>query len=455
MSDSKILVIDDDEYVRLSVQLLLEDHFDTVKLINRPEAIPILLAEQTFDAVLLDMNFQKGETSGRQGLYWLEKILEADSHTSIVLITAYGEVDLAVNAMKLGAMDFVTKPWQNEKMLSTVNAACRLSRSKRQVEQLKGRQQVLQQTSERQFSGMVGNSEAMQKIHRAIEKVAGTDANVMITGENGTGKELVARALHRQSKRSKEIFVDVDLGAITESLFESELFGHVKGAFTDARDDRPGRFEAAAGGTLFLDEIANLSVPLQAKLLTALQSRKVFRVGSNRPIDVDVRLICATNADLESMVAEKQFREDLLYRINTVEIHLPPLRERVDDISPLVNYYLDRFRQKYAKNEVKLASAALRALEQYPWPGNVRELQHAVERAVIMSEGNELNIGDFAIRKTSSQGSIEAETFNLEKLEEWAIRNALKKHGGNITRAAEEVGLTRGAMYRRMEKHGL
>lgn len=455
MIPAKILVIDDDAYVRLSARMLLEQHFEAVTVINRPEAISVLLQEEHFDAVLLDMNFQKGESSGRQGLYWLEKIVEADPHASVVLITAYGDVNVAVRAMKTGAVDFVLKPWQNEKLISTVTAACQLSQSKRQVAQLKGRQQILHAATHMHFANIIGVSEPMKQMLRTVEKVAQTNASVLITGENGTGKELIARALHRHSARSDEVFVSVDVGSLSESLFESEVFGHVKGAFTDAHQDRVGRFEAASGGTLFLDEIGNLSLSLQAKLLTVLQSKKIFRLGSNRAIDVDVRLICATNQNLSEMTRSQTFREDLLYRINTVELHIPPLRDRPNDIPLLVKHYLTTYAQKYQKQDLHVQRPAMRSLMRYPWPGNVRELQHAVERAVILSENAILDIGDFAIQKRSEAETINAETYNLERLEAWAIRNALKKHKGNITRAAEEVGLTRGAMYRRMEKHGL
>lgn len=455
MIPGKILIIDDDAYVRLSAQMLLEQHFEAVTVINRPEALTILLQEESFDAVLLDMNFRKGERSGRQGLHWLTKIIAADPYTSVVLITAYGDVNLAVQAMKAGAVDFVLKPWQNEQLVSTVKAAFERSQAQRAAQSLQDRKQPLPAPTSSPFAELIGTSDAMADLFHMLEKVAPTDASVLITGENGTGKALVARALHRQSNRAQEVFMSVDLGALTESLFESELFGHVKGAFTDAREDRIGRFEAASGGTLFLDELGNLSLPLQAKLLTALQHKQIFRVGSSRPCAVDVRLICATNRDLPEMIRGQMFREDLLYRINTVELHIPPLRERPADIRPLVEHYLAIYRHQYAKPELRVSASAKKSLTRYPWPGNVRELKHAVERAVILSETSVLEISDFAIPKNAASGAIRADTYNLEHLEAWAIQNALKKHNGNITRAAEEVGLTRGAMYRRMEKHGL
>lgn len=454
MIPGKILIIDDDPYVRLSAQMLLEQHFEAVTVINRPEALTILLQEESFDAVLLDMNFRRGERSGRQGLHWLTKIIAADLHTSVVLITAYGDVNLAVQAMKAGAVDFVLKPWQNEQLVSTVKAAFERSQAQRAARSHQDLQ-PLPTTTSGPFAELIGISDAMTDLFNMLEKVAPTDASVLITGENGTGKALVARALHRLSKRAQEVFMNVDLGALTESLFESELFGHVKGAFTDAHEDRIGRFEAASGGTLFLDELGNLSLPLQAKLLTALQNKQIFRVGSSRPRAVDVRLICATNRDLSEMIRSQMFREDLLYRINTVELHIPPLRERPADIKLLVDHYLAIYRHQYAKPGLRVSASAKKSLARYPWPGNVRELQHAVERAVILSETSVLEISDFAIPKNAASGAIRADTYNLEQLEAWAIQNALKKHNGNITRAAEEVGLTRGAMYRRMEKHGL
>ncbi|MDZ7289246.1 MAG: sigma-54 dependent transcriptional regulator [candidate division KSB1 bacterium] len=452
----KILVVDDDEDVLLAARLFLKQHVALVHTEKNPEKIPTLLKNESYDVILLDMNFTRDVSSGREGFYWLDKILEIDPAAVVVLITAYGDVEMAVRAIKAGATDFVLKPWQNEKLLATLSAAMNLRQSRIEVDQLRSRQLLLSADMDQQFQGFVGTCPAIQKVFATIQKVAKTDATVLILGENGTGKELVARELHRQSLRAKEVFVSVDMGALSETLFESELFGHVKGAFTDAKEDRAGRFEIASGGTLFLDEIGNLSLPLQAKLLTVIQNQQVTRVGSNKPRPIDVRLICATNLPIYEMVARKEFRQDLLYRINTVEIHLPPLRERVEDIPLLVDHFLAMYARKYQKPVRRLSPATLKKLEKYSWPGNVRELQHAVERAVIMSESQVLQPSDFFL--TAPEGKEEAlifEDYNLEEVEKVIIQKALSKHGGNISHAAKELGLTRAALYRRLEKYGL
>ncbi|RMF58832.1 MAG: sigma-54-dependent Fis family transcriptional regulator [Calditrichaeota bacterium] len=452
----KILVVDDDRDVLVAARLLLKKHFDTVHIEETPSSIPTRVRNENYDVILLDMNFARGESSGEEGFYWLNKILEIDPSAVVVLVTAYGDVQMAVKAIKEGAMDFVQKPWQNEKLLATLSAAMNLRKSKVEVDALRSRQRRLHEDLDQPFQEFIGESQAIKEIFRTIHKVAQTDANVLILGENGTGKELVARELHRQSRRAQEVFITVDMGAITETLFESELFGHVKGAFTDAREDRAGRFEIASGGTLFLDEIGNLPLPLQAKLLTVLQRRQVTRVGSNTPRPIDVRLICATNKPIHQMVAENQFRQDLLYRINTVEIHLPPLRERPEDIALLVEHFLANYCKKYQKPQMQVSQAALKKLQKYHWPGNVRELQHAIERAVIMSESHILQPHDFFFSgATQKHDGLVFERYNLEDVEKIVIQKVLTKHRGNISQAARELGLTRTSLYRRLEKYGL
>jgi DNA-binding NtrC family response regulator len=452
----KILVVDDDDYVLLAARLLLKQYVELVHTEKNPESIPTLLKNENYDVILLDMNFTRDIGSGREGFLWLSKILEIDPAAVVVLVTAYGDVEMAVRAIKEGAMDFVLKPWQNEKLIATISAALNLRQSRIQVDHLRSRQQVLSADLDQHFQGFVGACPAMQTVFATIQKVAKTEANVLILGENGTGKELVARELHRQSLRANEVFISVDMGAISETLFESELFGHVKGAFTDAKEDRAGRFEAASDGTLFLDEIGNLSLPLQAKLLTVLQNKQVTRVGSNKPRPIDIRLICATNLPIYEMVAKKEFRQDLLYRINTVEIPLPPLRERLEDVTLLVDHFLAIYSKKYQKPQKRVNAATLKKLENYHWPGNVRELQHAIERAVIMSDSQVLQPADFFFSTPEPQeGSLVLDDYNLEEIEKLVIRKAISKHGGNISQAARELGLTRTALYRRLEKYGL
>ena len=452
----KILVIDDDKDILLAARLFLKNHFTLVHTENDPNALPAQLKNESYDVILLDMNFAKGASSGKEGFYWLNKILEIDPAAVVVLITAYGDVQMAVQAIKEGAMDFVLKPWQNEKLLATLSAAMNLRRSRVEVDHLRSRQKQLHADLDQHFHIFIGQCEAMQKVFNTIQKVAKTDANILITGENGTGKELVARELHRQSVRANEVFISVDMGAISETLFESELFGHVKGAFTDAKEERAGRFEIASGGTLFLDEIGNLPLPLQAKLLTVLQNRQVTRVGSNIPRSIDVRLICATNKSPLEMVVQNIFRQDLLYRINTVEIQLPPLRERQEDVALLVDYFLDLYTKKYQKPKKRISSATLKKLEKYHWPGNVRELQHAIERAVIMSDSNVLQPYDFFLTAPEKrEDGLVFDRLNLEEVEKIVIQKVIAKHGGNISRASQELGLTRTSLYRRLEKYGL
>lgn len=453
----KILIIDDDEDVLLAAKMLLKKHAKEVIIEKNPKKIPFLLNNDTYDLILLDMNFSKDITSGKEGFYWLEQILDKDPQAVVVLITAFGDVEMAVKALKAGATDFVLKPWQNEKLIATLNSAAKLKESYKEVTQLKQTSKQLQEDSNSAFKDIIGSSDEIKEVFKIIDKVAGTDANILILGENGTGKELIARAIHQKSLRKDNVFIGVDMGAITESLFESELFGHKKGSFTDAKEDRPGRFEVANNGTLFLDEIGNLSMPLQSKLLTALQKREVTRIGSNQSLPIDIRLICATNMPIYEMVGDNTFRQDLLYRINTVELHLPPLRDRLDDIPLLADHFVKMYNQKYRKHIDGISSVTVKKLQKYSWPGNIRELQHAIERAIIMSDSNTLQPDDFFFlsQKPENNLSTEADNFNLDDVERNVIQRAINKHNGNISQAAKELGLTRASLYRRLEKYGL
>ncbi|MBN2345978.1 MAG: sigma-54-dependent Fis family transcriptional regulator [Candidatus Aminicenantes bacterium] len=452
----RVLIVDDDADVLQAAALYLKQHVEAVCTERDPTRIPQRLGSEAFDVILLDMNFARDVSSGREGFFWLDKILAIDPQAVVVLITAYGDVDLAVRAIKEGASEFVLKPWQNEKLLATVTAALKLRSSRSEAESLRRRQQQLSADLDFPFHDFIGSSPAMQQVFQTIAKVGATDANVLIIGENGTGKELVARALHRSSARAGEIFLAVDMGGISETLFESELFGHVKGSFTDARSDRVGRIELASNGTLFLDEVGNLPLSLQAKLLRVLETRQVTRLGSNVPVNVDIRLVCATNMPVADLVNRKQFRQDLLYRINTVEIHLPPLRERDDDLKELAEHFVGQFCRKYRKAEKTIGEAALKKLSGYHWPGNVRELKHSLERAVILSETPVLQPGDFLFSQAPEAAEeLVFRDLNLEQAEEILIRRAMGKYQGNVSQAAKELGLTRAALYRRLEKYGL
>lgn len=452
----KILVIDDNEDILLAAKLLLKKHAHFVQTEYNPQKIPFLLNQEKYDVILLDMNFTKDTATGKEGFYWLEQILERDPSAAVIMITAYGDVEMAVRALKEGATDFVLKPWQNEKLVTTIENALQSKKATKAGHSTIKEGKKEGKNTDNPFAGIIGTSEPMQSLFTIISKVALTDANILVLGENGTGKELIAQAIHQASLRKDKIFVSADMGAITETLFESELFGHKKGAFTDAKEDRAGRFEAAHTGTLFLDEIGNLSMSLQSKLLTTLQRREVIRVGSNQPIPVDIRLICATNMPLYDMVEDGEFRQDLLYRINTVELRLPSLREREEDIPLLANHYTKTYCEKYKMPPKTIAANTLKKLQKYHWPGNIRELQHAIERAVIMSDDTILQPGDFLFLLQKEEGSeMDIQDFNLEGVEKLVIQKAISKHGGNISKAAKELGLTRASLYRRLEKHGL
>ncbi len=454
MKKGSVLVVDDNRNVLTALRIFLGSHFEEVTLLATPNALASTLREKRPDVVLLDMNFSAGINSGNEGLYWLREIKKFDGELPVVLFTAYADVELAVAGLKEGAFDFLVKPWDNAKLLATLQAALELRTSRREVKRLKDRQSVLNQELCPGDDVCWGTSKAMQELLSLVEKVARTDANILITGENGTGKELIARKIHCISDRASEAMVSVDPGSLTESLFESELFGHVKGAFTDAKADRAGKFEAADGGTLFLDEIGNLSYPLQAKLLVALQSRKITRVGSNVPIRVDIRLISATNKDLPLMVAENAFREDLFYRINTIQIEVPPLRERRGDLPLLARFFLEKFAKKYGKAGLTLGKSAIEKLESYGWPGNVRELQHAVEKAVILGEGPELSAADFFFNVPGEKFDATA-SVSLDELERLAIKNALAQHGKNLSATAAQLGISRPTLYSKMKKYDL
>tara|TARA_R110002050_G_scaffold245208_8_gene382829 strand:- start:2709 stop:4109 length:1401 start_codon:yes stop_codon:yes gene_type:complete len=458
-----ILIVDDNPDILIAVQLLLKQHYQTVLTTNTPFDIEEVLNEQKIDVILLDMNFNYDAISGQEGFYWLNKILAQDPSIVVILMTAYGDIQIAVDAIKAGASDFVAKPWKNEQLLASITAAFSHAKDKQQLGKLTRQTQGLNQALSGQQFEFLGKSVAMKQVFDTIEKAAQTDANILITGESGTGKELAAHAIHLASHRSQQAFICLDMGSISQNLFESELFGHKKGAFTDAKNDRIGHFELAHDGSIFLDELGNLPLNQQATLLSVLQNRHVTPVGGSKAIKVNIRLICATNENLALAVQEGRFRQDLLYRINTVEIRLPPLRERVDDILLLAEYYLNHFNHKY-KRTVSIAPDDVQVLCQYSWPGNVRELAHVIERSVILSDTNIVDIRSVIGAKTAStliQLPTDTDSnngdgiFNLEVVEQRTIRAALKYHQGNVTKAAKSLGLTRGAMYRRLEKYDL
>jgi two-component system response regulator HydG len=439
---SKILVIDDDVDILSAAKLFLKRHFEEVTIEKNPEKIPFLLNNYTYDLVLLDMNFTQDVNTGREGFLWLDKILDLKPEMKVVLFTAYGDVEMAVKSIKLGAKDFVIKPWENDKLLTTLKTVV-------------GEAPTPPKPSS--DKDIVGESGVMKKVFDTVDRVAETDANVLVLGENGTGKDLVAHALHRLSARKKERFVRVDLAAMPETLVESELFGHVKGAFTDAKDNRVGKFEEANSGTLFLDEIGNLSLPVQSKLLNVFQNRTIVKLGSNKPQNVDIRLVCATNSSVQEMVSKGEFRQDLLYRINTIIIEMPPLRDRTGDIELLANHFLEIYNKRYNRKISGLSAALVKEMNRYTWPGNVRELQHSLERAVIMCQKSSLSIEDVFgdQQQFKTQSSTSSKSYDLENMEQQMIVKALKKFNGNITEASKELGLSRAALYRRIEKYGI
>ena len=451
--NARILVIDDDHDILATSRMILKKHFSEVITLENPDRLeePGLIGDAV--VIILDMNFTPGATSGDEGIAWLKRILQINPDAHVLINTAYGDIELAVKAITMGAIDFLVKPWTKEKFLATVMATYQLSKAKQQVKKLKNREQVLINDLDKDYPKLITFAKSMRPVLEAIRKVSPTDANVIILGENGTGKELVARTIHRESHRGKEPFISVDLGALAETLFESELFGHTEGAFTDAREDKPGRFEIASGGTLFLDEIGNLLPALQSKLLTVLENREVTRVGSNEKIPVDIRLISATNKPIYQMAESGEFRQDLLYRINTVEIRIPPLRERREDIIALSNHYLKIYKKKYNKTELEFGNETYKSLREYYWPGNIRELAHAVERAVIMSDGDLLQPEDLMRGQTGQEH--QPETMKIDDIERTAIINAMQKGYKNMNQVAEEVGLSRSTLFRKIKKYGI
>ncbi len=455
MIKGTLLIVDDNKSVISALEMMLQYEVEKLITIISPKRIPEILERNEVDIVLLDMNFQAGVNSGNEGIFWMKEILKYDNNISVVMITAYGDVELAVKAIREGAVDFILKPWDNEKLLATINAAWRLRTSRQEALTLKNDNQILKKEINRTGDKIVlGASPTMINVMNIVRKVAETDANVLITGENGTGKEMVAREIHNLSKRSNELMVSVDMGSITETLFESEMFGHVKGAFTDAKDDRKGKFEMAQKGTLFLDEIGNLSLQSQSKLLSAIQNRCIVRVGSNKQIAVDIRLICATNCSLPSMVSEGSFREDLLYRINTIQIEVPPLRDRVDDIPVLAAHFLKIYCEKYNKPGKKISIQAMEKLSNYQWPGNIRELQHSIEKAVILSDSSVINPADFVFN-ASARGMINNDNLTLEEMEKKMIADTIKKYDNNLSIVASKLGITRQTLYNKLKKYDL
>lgn len=449
---AKILIVDDNEEILIALKLFLSEYLETIITEKNPNLIPNLIENNNFDIIILDMNFSLGQSTGNEGIFWMNKILEYDKDAVIIFITAYGDIELSVKAIKMGATDFIQKPWNDEKLLGTLFSAIKLRKSKIEIHNLRDKQTHLKNDIEKQYSLLGGKSPAMQKVFEAIEKVASTEANVLILGENGTGKELVAREIHKKSKRANEVFVKVDMSALSETLFESEMFGHKKGSYTDAKEDRAGRFEIANKGSLFLDEIGNLSPAIQSKLLSVLQNREITRIGSNTPVPVDIRLITATNKPLYEMIESNTFRDDLMYRINTIQIEVPPLRERTDDIPILLDHFLKIFSGKYSKPGLKSSEKIIEKLCHHSWPGNVRELQHTVEKAIILSDEQILQPSDFFFHGINIQNTT---SLNLQENEKLIIVKAINKHKGNLTYASDELGVTRKTLYNKIKKYGL
>ena len=453
MTPARILVIDDNVQILESLRLLLKDEFEAIDIIPKPARITEMLWRNTYDVVMLDMNFVMGETSGNEGIFWLNEIKKRDPLLPVILITAYGDIELAVKAIRKGAFDFISKPWDPEKLIVTLNNAYRLRKSGQEVKKLKSKQVQLSEDLDREFRMLHGSSEVMTDLMKTVDRVAATDANVLILGENGTGKEVIAREIHRRSNRSDQIFVGVDMGSLSETLFESEMFGHVKGAFTDAREDRAGRFEIADEGTLFLDEIGNIPVSLQSKLLQVIQNRELIRVGDQQAIKIDIRLITATNRSLKKMVEQGSFREDLYYRLNTVAIEAPPLRVRGEDVVLLGKTFLEEYSRKYNKPGLALNKQAIQKLREYSWPGNVRELKHTMERTVILCESVNLAPGD--LRLFEGQHAAIDQSFKLDDVEQRTIITVFEKCGGNHSKAAQMLAISRTTLYAKLKKYGL
>jgi DNA-binding NtrC family response regulator len=450
----QILIVDDNKSILNSLEFLLQFKYSKIICINNPNQINEKLRCNQIDLVLLDMNFKPGSNTGNEGLFWLNEIRKYDETISVILITAYGDINLAVKGVKQGANDFIVKPWENEKLLSTVNAALKLRESNIKIRLLSERQEILKSDAQKDFKNIIGESEEIKKVFKIIDKVAVTDANILISGENGTGKELVAYEIYRKSNRSNEPLIKTDIGAIPETLFESELFGHVKGAFTDAKEDRAGRFEIASGGTLFIDEIGNLPLSLQSKLLSVIQNREIFRLGSSKPVPIDIRLICATNSNLKKLVEDFRFREDLLFRINTIQIVVPPLRVRENDIILLAKYFLEKYSKRYKKAIIKIDQKAIDKLKKYRWPGNVRELEHTVEKAVILSESSVLSSSDFIV-DIEKEYHISRHKISLEETERIRIIEAMENNQGNLNKTADELKIARQTLYRKIKKYKL
>lgn len=453
--DGHILIVEDDEHVVLTSRMILKQYFENIESLASPKTLENKLRQTDYDVILLDMNFSAGVTTGNEGLFWLNRIHTLAPLTQVVLQTAYGDIDLAVKSIKEGAVDFLAKPWDKEKLVTTMLNAYQQAKARKENKELKSKQKAIQQHLNQNHQPFIASAPIMKGVLQTIEQVATTDANVLILGENGTGKEMIAHAIHNQSHRADEPFISVDLGAIPPSLFESEMFGHEKGAFTDAKERRIGKFELANKGTLFLDEIGNLSPDLQIKLLTVLQQRKISKVGSNEVVPIDVRIICATNAPISDLVRSGTFRNDLYYRVNTVEIKLPPLRERKEDIPEIFNHYLNEYTKRYHKT-LTVNESVLAQLFKYRWPGNIRELQHAIERAVILCSQPELTIRDFQLQPSYfNDDDVDLKSLNLADVEREAIKQAVRKSNGNLTRAAEELGIGRTTLYRKMEEYGI
>lgn len=453
--NGRLLIVDDHKQVLKALIQLLETEFGSITGLSNPNQIPGLIKKEEFDVILLDMNFSAGVNTGNEGIYWLNNLLKTDPSAVVVMMTAYADINLAVRAIKEGATDFVVKPWDNNKLITTLQAALRLRQSKVENKMLRERQKQINKGINKQTDPLIGKSPAMQSVFQVMKKVAGTDANVLVIGENGTGKELIVKEIHNNSRRADEVFISVDIGSITETLFESEMFGHIKGAFTDAREDKTGWFETASGGTLFLDEIGNLSLTMQSKLLTAIQNRVIYKVGSKTSIPFNIRLIFATNKNLEEMVTRNLFREDLYYRINTIVIELPPLRDRGEDIALLAEQFLKEYANKYEKFNLKFSSRTLDKLMKYNWPGNVRELRHTIEKAVILCDSDILTPEDFIISHLPQIHSLQQKPPTFDEIEKQAVQNALNNNNGNVLKASKELGLARQTMYNKIQKHNL